>query len=330
MSLVIDNVVVEGLLDHSAERFVPTITVVSASTLTLTVASTLLQFFTGSVAGQIVKLPDATTLTPGYRYELWNQSSQNLTVQDSASGALAMVGASNRMMATLQAAGSAAGVWAYAILEQNPTALQQFLVTYPGTGLSVNYSGGIARFNATTTQVAAGTLLLTASVTNGWIYVDIDGTVKSAATLPVNVMPLAQFTTSGSAVTVLTDMRDTVEENLVWGTVSDIVAETYNRAASAGTLEKYARADHAHLNSSLLFRSGVVAAGAFAGNPKKATVVFTTALPSATYSVKITSTDSRVCTYETRLATGFTINLNANTAPSNDVSWEATITGESA
>jgi hypothetical protein len=328
MALVIDNVVVEGLVDHSALRSAATVTTASASTLSLTVASTMLQIITGSVAGQIVKLPDATTLTIGYRYEIWNQTTVNVTVNDNASGVLSLMGTLQRGVFVLQAAGSAAGTWAYTVSTQSPTSSQQLQVTYPGSGLAVNFTAGVARYNGTTTQVAAGTITLGASVTNGWIYVDIDGVVKSGASLPNNVMAMAMFTTSGSAVTALVDEREDVDQNLVWGVVGDIIASTYDRAASAGVLEKYARADHAHANNALLNRAGVVAAGTFSGNPKKATVTFTTAMPSATYAVKITSGDSRTCTYESRTTAGFVINLNANTAPSNDVSWEAVITGE--
>lgn len=327
MTAFIDNQTVEGLLDHKSQRNPPVLTVASASTLTLTVSSEMLQVITGSVAGQIVKLPDATTLTIGWRYEIWNATSVNVTVNDGSSGLLVLLGPNERALFILQVASPAAGTWQWSVMTKFSTA-EQLFVTYPGTGLAVNFTAGVGRFNGTTTSIAAGTITLGASITGGWVYVDIDGVVKSGTTLPTNTMPLAQFTTSGSAVTALTDMRETIDQNTQWGVVSDIVAETYNRAASAGVLEKYARADHAHLNNALLNRSGVVTAVTFSGTPKKATVTFAVALPSATYSVKITGQDARTWTYETRTTGGFVINSNANQALTNDVSWEAIITGE--
>jgi len=326
MPLIIDNVTVEGLVDHKSLRTQVLATVSSASTLSLTVASEMIQVITGSTSGQIVKLPDATTLTVGYRYEIWNATSVNVTVNDNSSATLLLLAPNERATFILQTATPAAGVWLWSVMVKNSTA-EQFSVTYPGTGLAVNFTGGTARFNGTSTAVASGSITLGASI-SGFIYVNTAGTVTSGTTLPDNVMPLATFTTSVSAVTALTDARETVDQNTTWGVVGDIVAETYNRAASAGTLEKYARADHAHLNNALLNRADVVAAGTFAGNPKKATVTFTTAMPSATYAVKITCGDNRSPTYETRTTAGFVINLNANAAPSNDVSWEAVITGE--
>ena len=326
MTLIVDNIQSEGLLDTKSFRTQVAVTTAAAATLSLTVASEMIQVITGSVAGQIVKLPDATTLTVGYRYEVWNATSVNVTVSDNTPTGLLLLGPSERAIFILQVASPAAGTWLWSVLAKNSSA-EQFSVTYPGTGLAVNFTGGTARFNGVSTTVAAGSITLGASI-SGFVYVDTTGTVTSGTTLPINCMPLATFTTSASAVTALADARETVDQNTVWGVVGDIVAETYNRAASAGTFEKYARADHAHLNNALLNRAGVVAAGTFAGNPKKATVTFAAAMPSATYAVKITCGDNRSPTYETRTTAGFVINLNANTAPSNDVSWEAVITGE--
>lgn len=326
MPLIIDTLTAEGLVDHKSLRTQVASTASSASTLTLTAGSEMIQVITGSASGQIVKLPDATTLTVGYRYEVWNATSVNVTVNDNASGPLVLVGPNERVIFILQTASPAAGTWLWSVLTKSSTA-EQFLVTYPGTGLAVNFTGGTARFNGVSTAVAAGSITLGASI-SGFIYVNNAGTVTSGTTLPDNVMPLATFTTSAGAVTALNDARETIDQNTTWGVVGDIVAETYNRAASAGTLDKYARADHAHLNNALLNRAGVIAAVTFAGTPKKATVTFTTPMPSATYAVKLASGDGRTLTYESRTTAGFVINLNANTAPTNDVSWEAIIAGE--
>jgi hypothetical protein len=75
-------------------------------------------------------------------------------------------------------------------------------------------------------------------------------------------------------------------------------------------------------------KSGIVTAGTFAGNPKKATVTFSSAFPSTNYSITITGGDGRTWTYESKATGSFVINTNANSAPTQEVSWQAIIVGE--
>lgn len=92
-----------------------------------------------------------------------------------------------------------------------------------------------------------------------------------------------------------------------------------------GTSTSFARADHLH---SILDRvkSGVVLSTSFTGNPKKATVTFSSAF-AADYSIKMAGRDARTWTYENKTSSGFTINANANTALTGEVSWEAAAIG---
>jgi len=120
------------------------------------------------------------------------------------------------------------------------------LVSYPGSGLSVNYNAFIADFNGTVSYVTAGSLLLGGNLTNNWIYVDTTATVASGATLPPNAVPLALFSTNLSAVTFLEDSRIVLNKNQVWGLLSDIHTVGNAISPSAGTSEKFARADHVH------------------------------------------------------------------------------------
>jgi hypothetical protein len=71
-----------------------------------------------------------------------------------------------------------------------------------------------------------------------------------------------------------------------------------------------------------------VAAGSFAGTPKKATVTFTTAFADTSYDITITGTDVRSWSWESKVAGSFVINTNANTAPTGDVDWQAIHAGE--
>ena len=58
------------------------------------------------------------------------------------------------------------------------------------------------------------------------------------------------------------------------------------------------------------------------GAPKKATVIFTTPLPSTDYTITITSADVRVWTFESKATTGFTINSNSNQGLFGEVHWQ--------
>jgi hypothetical protein len=75
-------------------------------------------------------------------------------------------------------------------------------------------------------------------------------------------------------------------------------------------------------------KSGVVTGVSFTGNPKTFAVVFTAAYPDANYIINLSGVDSRLYTFESKTAAGFTINTNANTAIAGDVDWFTTPTGE--
>jgi len=328
MTLYIDNLVSEGLLDHKTHRTQTAITTVSAGTITLTSASECFQVFQGTTAGQIVKLPDATTLTVGYQYLIHNDSTQNVTIQDNGGTTLLLLATNTRAFFVLTSTGSAAGSWSFWALNKFPSTAEQFLCTYPGSGLAVNYTGGYVHFSnasgaAVYTTVAGGSVTCPDNTTNGWIYVDIDGTVKSTASAPINSVPLYKFTSSSGVITQLVDQREDYEQNLVWGVTADIAAVRYNSSASAGSMEKYARADHTHAANFPLYKSGTVASGSFTLNPKTAAVTFGTAFPSTNYAVTITGTDGRSWIVTNIATTGFTINSQANTALTGPVYWHA-------
>lgn len=70
-------------------------------------------------------------------------------------------------------------------------------------------------------------------------------------------------------------------------------------------------------------KAGTILAATFSGNPKKATVTFTTAFLDANYSVSIIGTNSRSWSVESVTAGGFVINANANAALTGNVYWVA-------
>jgi len=81
------------------------------STKTLTNVSATHQIFTGSVAGQILKFPDATTLTVGEIFEVWNFSTVPVNITDNADTLLATIKPNGRTQAILRTNSNAAGTW---------------------------------------------------------------------------------------------------------------------------------------------------------------------------------------------------------------------------
>lgn len=123
-----------------------------------------------------------------------------------------------------------------------PNADNQFKVTYGGSGLMVNVAAGRARFEGTFYDVAAGTLTVGANVTNGRIYVDIDGVVKSGASTPAGAIGLYMFTSNATNITVgPTEHRVFLAQSRIKGT-----PVSTGTANAAGTNQNYAASDHVH------------------------------------------------------------------------------------
>jgi len=332
MSHVINSQIVEGLLDAKSLRTQAAVTATVASTLQLTADSEYVQILTGNTAGQVVRLPDATTLQIGHRYEIANVASVTVALQNNAGNPLVTLQPFQKTTFILQANPGAGGTWVFNTIDQSAVSNQLFVTDPAGignAGLVLNYTAGVQHINGTTYDIPAGSVSAPDNTTNGWVYVDIDGVVKATASLPNNANPMAQFTTLSGAVTVLNDKRDFIEINLVWGLVGDISANSSHQSASAGTSERYARADHVHAMNINLVKAGTVSAGSFAGNPKKYTVTFATPFNNTNYAVKVNGVDVRSWSYENKTAGGFVINSNANASLTGEVSWTATENGES-
>lgn len=75
-------------------------------------------------------------------------------------------------------------------------------------------------------------------------------------------------------------------------------------------------------------KAGVVLAASFSGSPQKAVITFLTPFADSSYVISLAGTDGRNMTYESKTAAGFTINLNADTPITGEVSWEALTAGE--
>lgn len=87
-------------------------TATANTTTTLTVASAGIIVYTGTTAGQIVRLPDATTLVVGQVYYLYNQATVNYAIQNNAGTALeTCFSGTGSVVARLLTNGTAAGTW---------------------------------------------------------------------------------------------------------------------------------------------------------------------------------------------------------------------------
>jgi hypothetical protein len=82
------------------------------TTTTLDAGSSRTWIFTGTVAGQIFRLPDATTLIANTCYELWNFSTQTIAIQDNSGTLLATLRANAQTFIFLRDNTTSAGIWA--------------------------------------------------------------------------------------------------------------------------------------------------------------------------------------------------------------------------
>lgn len=103
--------VCNGVTDITGFRTQKGTTTTSNSTLSLVASSAMCQEFTGSTSGQIVKLPDATTLQVGHRFEIWNSSSALITVNDNGSNNLSGQSANSKLTLVCKDGSTAAGIW---------------------------------------------------------------------------------------------------------------------------------------------------------------------------------------------------------------------------
>jgi len=81
MTHIIDSTLIEGNVTHGSLSPALTSTPTTLNgTLTLTLISGFAHVFTGTATGFKIVLPNATTLTKGWRFDFINQSSQTITV----------------------------------------------------------------------------------------------------------------------------------------------------------------------------------------------------------------------------------------------------------
>lgn len=118
-----------------------------------------------------------------------------------------------------------------------------------GSGLVMDYKAGRVWINGSLFTFNAGTITLTASLTNNFVFVSVAGTLSQAASIPSNGVPLAQYTTGVSTITTLTDIRGSLNNNVQFGTSSDITSTTPGHTVLAGSTNRFADAGHQHADT---------------------------------------------------------------------------------
>lgn len=91
------------------------------TTTTMASGAAMVQRFTGSTSGQIMKLPDATTLSTGHRFEFWNDSTVLITIQDNGATVLLSLAPSQQALFILDDNSTAAGIWSFTYTDYTPS-----------------------------------------------------------------------------------------------------------------------------------------------------------------------------------------------------------------
>lgn len=136
------------------------------------------------------------------------------------------------------------GTFSFDVVVGATDELQVFMQGSPA--LAVDYRAGKVSYEGVPYQIPAGILAgLTPSSTLE-VFVDTDGIVKFAASIPGNATWMATVTTDGSAVTGVVDRRVFLNQTFISGLTADISGIAPDGTTSSGILARYARADHTH------------------------------------------------------------------------------------
>jgi len=77
-----------------------------------------------------------------------------------------------------------------------------------------------------------------------------------------------------------------------------------------------------------IIKGGTLSPDDFSGTPLLATVSFDNDFSDTTYVISLAGEDARLFTYQSKTVSGFVINANSDTELEGEVSWTATVAGE--
>ena len=218
-------------------------TVTAAGTTTITASATYYQHFSGTTT-QTLKLPDETTIPIATGYIVDNDSSGNVTVQDSAGNTLATAIPGGAGWIYSLSNGSATGNWAGYLLPPGNSATAPLTWGTAGLNMAGQYLQGVTTLNMTgqlTNTVATGTAPFVVSSTTQVANLNAAtaGSVTNALTLNNGGSGAASGTTyNGSSAVTLS--YNTLGASPVAGstsivTVGTITTGTWNGTAIANT-----------------------------------------------------------------------------------------------
>jgi hypothetical protein len=253
--------------NFSANNFIQgyTTTLTAAGTTVLTVASTELQYFTGTSA-QTVQMPLTSTLVAGQQWVIVNNSTQSISIVTSASTAILTLPSGNQVVITcILNSGTTAASWSFNLALSggvNPGTINQ-LAYYASTGeivsglatiassiLSSN-AGGVPTWISTVSIANGGTgvnSVTTSPVATAWAGWDanknltannfIQGYSTTATAAGTTVLTVAstelQYFTGTSAQTVQMPLTSTLVEGQKWIIVNNST-QTITVVTSAST-----------------------------------------------------------------------------------------------
>lgn len=117
------------------------------------------------------------------------------------------------------------------------------------SGRILHYTGGTVRFDGVFYQLVANDILLNQNITNGEVYVDLDGVVKqtgSGILAPPYTVVFAKFSTDLNDIISLTDVRVKNAQNIIRGTLADVRDVRAGAIAVEGTSGRVSDAMHKH------------------------------------------------------------------------------------
>ena len=214
-------------------------TVTAAGTTTITASATYYQHFSGTTT-QTLKLPDETTIPIATGYIVDNDSSGNVTVQDSAGNTLATAIPGGAGWIYSLSNGSATGNWAGYLLPPGNSATAPLTWGTAGLNMAGQYLQGVTTLNMTgqlTNTVATGTAPFVVSSTTQVANLNAAtaGSVTNALTLNNSGSGAASGTTyNGSSAVTLS--YNTLGASPVAGsssivTVGTVTTGTWNATA---------------------------------------------------------------------------------------------------
>lgn len=139
MGLINNQITSEGNVSMLNFRQQITTRATANTTLTLSITSTGNQQFTGTVAGQIVNLGNATGYNTGHEWCIINDSTVTVTIQNNAGSTLVVLQPSQRAHALLQDNSTSTGVWIlYLSSTVAPVAGGLLIATFASTANNVS------------------------------------------------------------------------------------------------------------------------------------------------------------------------------------------------